>query len=64
MFDFSWGDGGITVYWPGSTPATYPPGTYPPGTYPTPYPTGNTTQISTGTLLVIALLAYVLLTRK
>lgn len=55
MFDFSWGDGGITVYWPGNNQVPVVTG-LPPGYY-----NGNQTQISTGTLIVLALVAYLLL---
>jgi hypothetical protein len=61
MFDFSWGDGGVTIYWPTNQNPVYP------GTgYPGPVYTGggypvNQTQISTGTLIALAVLAYLLL---
>lgn len=55
MFDFSFEGGGLTIYWPGGSGSGYPPGTtLPPGSY---YPQ-NTTQISTGMLVVIGVLAY------
>ena len=60
MFDFSWGDGGLTVYWPNSNP--YPTSTYPGSQYPGGYiPPTSQTQISTGTLVLLALLAYLIL---
>jgi len=60
MFDFSWGDGGLTIYWPNNNGGQYP--TPPPGAQYNPYGYGNNqTQISTGTLVVLALLAYLVL---
>lgn len=58
MFDFSWGDGGVTIYWPNGNAGQYP-NTLPPGAQYNPY--ANQTQISTGTLVVLALLAYLIL---
>jgi len=57
MFDLSWDSGGISIYYPGNTP--YPP----PGSQYNPYPVGyqQQTQISTGTLIVLAVLAYLIL---
>jgi len=59
MFDFSWGDGGVTIYWPNGN-GNYNGGQIPPGSTYNPYAV-NQTQISTGTLVVLALLAYLVL---
>ena len=59
MFDFSWGDAGLTIYWPNGNAGQYP--TNPnPGVY-NPYYGQSQSQISTGTLVVLALLAYLVL---
>ena len=63
MFDFSWGDGGLTFYWPNQNqnPTVYPGGPYPAGTQYNPYAVPPTTQLSTGTLLILGILVYLIL---
>lgn len=61
MFDFSWGDGGLTVYWPNPNQNPYPVTGLPPGAQYYPGVYNNPTQISTGTLIALAVLAYLLL---
>lgn len=56
MFDFTWGDGGVTIYWPSNPTTTYP------GQVPA-YPvyTQQPTRISTGTLILGAIVIFLLL---